>query len=52
MGRTVTGIGAAAAAAALAAGLAGCGERTRQAVGLDRRAVIELAQSLIREVSV
>lgn len=43
MGRAVTGIGVAAAAAALAAGLAGCGERTRQAIGLDRRAPDEFA---------
>lgn len=43
MGRAVTGIGIAAAAAALAAGLAGCGERTRQAIGLDRQAPDEFA---------
>lgn len=43
MGRAVTGIEIAAAAAALAAGLAGCGERTREAMGLDRTPPDEFA---------
>lgn len=43
MGRAVTGVGIAAAAAVLAAGLAGCGERTRQAMGLDRTPPDEFA---------